>query len=137
MQIKTYKRQQICQPHFFILNKGNNCGKPLTAACANCFICILNTEEEKNFYYWLLYALWQTSQFEPYLVGSVINFIHIRNVKKVINEAAIKANANLKQYHKVLDLLYEINKREKQIQSQLQILKQAKKVLLRNILTSK
>ncbi len=134
MQIKTYKGKLISQPHFFILNKGNNCGKPLTAACANCFVCLCNTEEEKNFYYWLCYALWQTEQFKPYLVGSVINFIHIRNVKNIVYESAIKVNANLNQFQKALDLLVEVNKREKLIQSQLQIISQAKKVLLKNIL---
>lgn len=134
MQIKTYKGKHIFQPHFFILNKGNNCGKPLTAACANCFICSCNTEEEKQFYYWLCFALWQTGKFEPYLVGSVINFIHIRNVKAIVNEAAIKANTNAEQYQKALDLLVEINKREKLLQSQFKIISEAKKVILDKIL---
>ncbi len=134
MQIKTYKRQEIRQPHFFILNKGNNCGKPLTAACANCFVCLCNSNEEKQFYYWLCFALWQTSQFEPYLVGSVIPFIHIRNVKTIINDATAKVNTNIKQYQKVLDLLMEINKREKLLQSQFDIIKRSKRVLLSSIL---
>lgn len=134
MQIKTYKGKHICQPHFFILNKGNNSGKPLTGACANCFACLCNSEDEKRFYYWLCYALWQTGQFEPYLVGSVINFIHIRNVKKIINESNAKVSVNLKEYHTALDLLIEINRREKLIESQVKIIKQAKRVLLRSLL---
>lgn len=134
MQIKTYKGKHISQPHFFILNKGNNCGKPLTAACANCFVCLCNTDEEKQFYYWLCFALWQTSQFEPYLVGSVINFIHIRNVRQVVNESAIKAQSNLRHYHKMLDLLMEVNKREKMLYSQLKVITQAKRFLLKDVL---
>jgi len=134
MLIKTYKGKHVFQPHFFILNKGNNCGKPLTAACANCFVCLCNTEEEKNFHYWLLYALWQTSQFEPYLCGSVIPFIHIKNVKSVVANAVLKANNNLNKYHKVLDLLIEINKREDQLKQQIKVITNAKRVLLRDVL---
>jgi len=134
MLIKTYKGKHVFQPHFFILNKANNCGKPLTAACANCFVCLLDTEEEKQFHYWLLYALWQTSQFDSYLCGSVIPFIHIKDVKSVVANAAIKANNNLKKYHKALDLLIEINKREGQLKQQIKVITNAKRILLREVL---
>lgn len=33
----------------------NNSGKPLDAACPNCFVCICKTEEEKQQLYWLFY----------------------------------------------------------------------------------
>lgn len=63
MKIKTYKGKRIeNQFYFFILNKGNNSGKPLLEPCANCYILIAETKEEKEFYYWLCYALWQTGK---------------------------------------------------------------------------
>ncbi len=134
MQIKTYKGKHIYQPHFFILNKGNNCGKPLSAACANCFVCLLNTAEEKEFYYWLCFALWQTSQFSPYLSGSLIPFIHIKSVKDVIGNAICKIKDKPEEYQKNLAILIDINNRQKIIEVQLKILSQAKKAILNNVL---
>lgn len=134
MLIKTYKGKNIDQPHFFILNKGNNCGKPLTAACRSCFVCLVNTDEEKEFYYWLCYALWQTAQFEPYLAGSVIPFIHIRDVKSIVANASVKVRQKPVEYQKKLTALIEIDQQHKALSKQLNLLAELKKVLLRNIL---
>lgn len=134
MQIKTYKGKHIYQPHFFILNKGNNCGKPLSAACANCFVCLLNTTEEKEFYYWLCFALWQTSQFSPFLSGSLIPFIHLKNVKDVIGNAIYKIKDKPEEYQKKLAVLIEINNQQQLLSEQLKQLVELKKILLRNIL---
>lgn len=53
-------------PHFFILNKGNNSGKPLLASCPNCFVIQCKCEEEKEQIYWLSYSLWQSKAFYPF-----------------------------------------------------------------------
>ncbi len=76
LQLVTH-RPGIAQPKFsfFILNKGNNSGKPLTQPCANCFMAICETEDENEFYYWLCWGLWQAKAFEQLLCGSVIPFI--------------------------------------------------------------
>lgn len=85
MQIKTYKGKRIESPHFFfILNKGNNSGKPLAQPCANCYVLIAETKKEKDFYYWLCYGLWQSNKFHPFLYGSVIPFLRVHNIKIVL-----------------------------------------------------
>ena len=53
-------------PHFFILNKGNNSGKPLLSPCPNCFVIQFQSEEEKEQIYWLSYSLWQSKAFYPF-----------------------------------------------------------------------
>ena len=45
-RIKTHRLESSYQqPHFFILNKGLNSGKPLNNACPNCFVCLTDNQE--------------------------------------------------------------------------------------------
>ena len=77
-KIKCYKSgAHYNKPHFYILNKGRNSGKPLQESCANCFVFIAESPEERQHFYNLCYALWQGKQFHILLTGSVIEFIRI------------------------------------------------------------
>lgn len=135
MKIKTYKGKRIeNQFYFFILNKGNNSGKPLLDPCANCYILITETKEEKEFYYWLCYALWQTGKFEPCLIGSVIPFIRVKDVKDLIIFSSKKAKLNQTKFDKILHALIKLNKQYDSINQQLQDIKQIKKYILKDIL---
>ena len=63
-QLKSFRSESnISEPHFFILCKGLNSGKPLSEPCPNCFICICQSEQEKENLYWILFALWQGRRF--------------------------------------------------------------------------
>jgi len=61
-----------------------NSGKPLELHCANCFSFTCNFICEKEFYYRLLFGLWRTKSFHPFLKGSVIMFIKIDDLRKCI-----------------------------------------------------
>ncbi len=111
MKIKTCKGKLIQQPHFFILNKGMNTGSPNFKPYANCFVLLAETDKERNDYYWLCFALWQTSQFRARLVGSTALFIHIVDLKEIITDAVIKASKNPSSIKKLyLRLLILIKK---------------------------
>ncbi len=130
-KIKTYNNKtQINQNQFFILSKGLNAGKPMQTACPNCFVFNANNQSEKDFYYWLCFALWQAGKFQFYLVGSVIPFIRINDVKDLINQASIQANQNAIQFQKSLTLLLQIEQQTQNIKQQLVLLKQAKKAIV-------
>ena len=134
-KIKTYsKGQSILKHHFFILSKGLNAEKPLTEPCPNCFVFHAETEQEKDFYYWLTFCLWQADKFKIYLVGSVIPFIRISDLKEVMEQANHQANQNPSEYQKSLQLLIQIDKQVKVIDRQLQLIKQAKKAIVRKVL---
>ncbi|HNJ17908.1 MAG TPA: hypothetical protein PKN57_12040, partial [Saprospiraceae bacterium] len=63
--LKTYSpKAQINEPHFYILCKGNNSGKPLTEPCPNCFVLTAKSEEDKQFFYSLCFGLWKAKSFE-------------------------------------------------------------------------
>lgn len=80
--IKSY-HPKIFLPdhHFFILSKGLNSGRPQDQPCPNCFVAYCNDKDEREFFYWLSYALWQCGTFKIYLVGSVIPFLRISDLK--------------------------------------------------------
>ena len=135
MQIKTYKGKQIEKPYFiFILNKGNNSGKPLMQPCANCYILTTDTKEEKDFYYWLCYGLWQSNKFHPYLSGSVIPFIRVHDVRSIINQAEQKIKSKRGKFNKALKTLIKVNEHYDDITVQLKLLKQVKGLILKGLI---
>ena len=87
-QIKTHQPgRTYAKPHFYILNKGLNSGKPLDKPCPNCFVITTTTRAERESLYYLCLSLKVGQFFAYYLKGSVIPFIGISDAKKVINAA--------------------------------------------------
>ena len=135
MKIKTYKGKLIQQPHFFILNKGMNTGSPNFKPYANCFVLLAETDKERNDYYWLCFALWQTGRFRPRLIGSCVPFIHIGDLKEVIAEASSQASKKPKQYQKALSLLIDIDMKSEKLAEQLKLIGELKKATFRKVLS--
>lgn len=129
--LKSYNPNvEISKPHFFILNKGNNSGKPLISPCTNCFSIQFNCNQDKEQVFWLLFCLWQSNAFYPFLRGSVIPFVVLRDLKSCINENLIKANNNPGQFQKMIESFQAINKIEIQLKQNLKAIEKAKRMLL-------
>jgi len=112
-QLKTYRQGMKIQKHsFFILNKGLNSGKPMNEPCPNCFVCTCPTENEKQKMYWLLFALWQSKEIEYQLIGSVIPFIRIRDLEKIIKQKAQEHILSAIQEH--IPVLFDFQKKEQE-----------------------
>ena len=128
--LKSYnQKSEIEKPHFFILNKGNNSGKPLTAPCPNCFVIQFQNEIEKEQVYWLMYSLWQSNAFYPFLRGSVIPFVVLRDVKSCLTAALNKVDENPAQFEKAVAALQSLEAMEKQNKQNLLLISQAKRML--------
>ncbi|MDD4992585.1 MAG: hypothetical protein PHR83_10160 [Paludibacter sp.] len=128
--LKSYnQKSEIEKPHFFILNKGNNSGKPLSAPCPNCFVIQFQSEEEKEKIYWLLYSLWQSKAFYPLLRGSVIPFVVLRDVKSCLLNGLDKANENPAQFEKAVEALRSLEALEKNYKQNLLLISNAKRML--------
>lgn len=128
--IKSYRSGIVFNvPHFFILNKGNNSGKPLIAPCPNCFVIQFQCEEEKEQVYWLLHSLWQSKAFYPYLRGSVIPFVVLRDVKSCIVDGLEKAETNPAQFHKAVAALRSLEDMEKKFKQNLKLIQDTKRML--------
>jgi len=128
--IKSYRPGVVYNmPHFFILNKGNNSGKPLTAPCPNCFVIQFKCEEEKEQIYWLLYSLWQSKAFYPLLRGSVIPFVVLRDVKSCLLDGLNKVAENPTQFEKAVAALRSLEAMEKKFKQNIKLVQDAKRML--------
>lgn len=134
-KIKTHKMRTVYNcPHFFILSKGNNSGKPMKNPCPNCFVCLCKDEDEKQKLYWLFYGLWQGDYFKPFITGSVIPFIQINNLKQVAETALVKIELKPQEYVKNISSMQLLDKHSNVVQEQLRLIKQAKKILMYKVL---
>ena len=128
--IKSYRPGVVYNmPHFFILNKGNNSGKPLLSPCPNCFVIQFKCEEEKEQIYWLLYSLWQSKAFYPLLRGSVIPFVVLRDVKSCLLDGLNKVAENPAQFEKAVAALRSLEAMEKKFRQNIKLVQDAKRML--------
>lgn len=123
-------KDEISKPHFFILNKGNNSGKPLVSPCPNCFVIQFSNEDEKEQVYWLLFCLWQSNGFYQYLRGSVIPFIVLRDIKSCIQDGLDKSYKCPERFQKLVSTFQSMNQIENQLKQNLKAIEKARKLLL-------
>lgn len=80
-KIISYPNKSTLKPVFYIQIKGLHSGRPMKQPIVNCvavYTDIPNLFE-------VVYALWKGRYFECDIIGSVIPFIRIDAIKKVIN----------------------------------------------------
>ena len=129
--LKSYnQKEKISNPHFFILCKGNNSGKPLLSPCPNCFSIQFQSEADKEQVYWLIFCLWQSKTFYPYLRGSVIPFIILRDMKNCIQSALDKSDRNPEQFKKMVATFQSMNQLENQYRQNLKTIEKAKQIIV-------
>jgi hypothetical protein len=130
MQTFTVKsasaKEESQKPHFFVLNKGLNSGKPLSGYCPNSFRIEAENEEFKEILYWVSFALWRAKAFHPYLIGSVIPFIRIRDYKQLISEKLEIVKTNPAEFSETVKQLRLIELKEKQFMQNLQLIRELK-----------
>ncbi|UMB60173.1 hypothetical protein MHL31_13940 [Lutibacter sp. A80] len=130
-EIKTHNvGRTYTKPHFFILNKGLNSGKPMEQPCPNCFVITTNSEVSRESLYYLCLSLKIGKFFGYYLKGSVIPFICISDAKNVINTAL--QNYQEQQWQIKVEKLKKINAFEENLKQQIQAISQLKIALLRS-----
>ncbi|MBX2900268.1 MAG: hypothetical protein KF775_11490 [Cyclobacteriaceae bacterium] len=136
-KIKTHRitDEFTNQNHFFILSKGNNAGKPLLNPCPNCFVVIACNLEEKEYFYWLCYGLWVGGFFRQVLVGSVIPFLRIGELHRVINATKSKVAVRKEALLNSLEILNKLSTHQENLVKQIQLIKQAKKAIMYKVLS--
>ncbi len=119
-------------PHFFILNKGLNSGKPLTNPCPNCFVVISLTEKDKTTLFHLSMMLQIGGFYAYYLKGSVIPFISIDDCRKTLKNG-LNSSANIGlEFQKHIKAVSVITKREKELQNVIDKMAVLKVAYIRN-----
>ena len=118
------------KPHFYVLSKGLNSGKPLDAPCPNCFIITCKSEKLRDQLYWLCYGMWQSKAFHIYLRGSVIPFISIVEFRKALKEAFSKVEDDKVKFDKSVNSLQLLEQRQKQFYNSIQLIEEAKRIVM-------
>jgi hypothetical protein len=120
-------KTETSKPHFYVLNKGLNSGKPLQLPCPNCFIIQTEIEEFKETLYWITFALWRTNSFHHFLIGSVIPFIRIGHYKQRIIEKLQVVQLNPIKFSETIKQLSFIEMKEKQLKENLKLIQELKR----------
>ena len=137
-KIKTHKSGTAYnQPHFFILNKGQNSGKPFRHYVVNSFVFLADNNEEREFYYFMLLGIWELRLLRPYLKGSVIEYVRLGDVVDVIDETLNAVNIGNRSFADVQNSLAQIESLQSNLQLQLSQLMQLRKALFHKYLRRK
>ena len=124
-KIKTHRiGNTYQQPHFFILNKGNNAGKPMANWCPNCFVFLADDDKEHTHFFTLCKALWVGHYFKPLLIGSVIPFIHIDKFTMALHHANISISAQPQKLVRIIHYFNELDQQEQHLKKQFQLIQQ-------------
>jgi len=133
----TYRPEGVYKkPHFFILNKGLNSGKPLKKPCPNCFVISCNSESEKESLYWIVYSLHQGKRFQIALVGSVIPFIRKNDLMEIIYQAQRIMINKPNTVQKTVSSLLQLEQQEESYKRIQVSIKQLKQVLVHQLIKS-
>ena len=108
--LKTFRPGMECSGvYFFVLNRGENSGKPLLEPCPNCFVCECSNDEDKEALYWIFFALWQSHKFRFHLIGSVILYMRKKEMLNMVRDSFQKTQSNPELFQKALILLKTVN----------------------------
>lgn len=130
-EIRTHKHGRTYNsPHFFMLNKGLNSGKPLEQPCPNCFVITTNCPEQRESLFYLCLSLKIGKYFAYYVKGSVIPFICITDTKAVFKNAL--QNYEQQQWKSKVEKLKKITAFEENLTQQLSTISKLKIALLRS-----
>lgn len=136
-KIKTHKLGTTYnQPHFFILNKGYNSGKPCAQHWANCFVFLADDDQDKDFYYFLFLGLWELKFFRKHLIGSVVDYIRLGDLVDVVEEALNSVNSGERNFLDVAPAIAQIEVHSVKLQKQITYLMQLRKAIFHKYLKS-
>lgn len=122
-----HSKLEIKSPHFFILNKGQNSGRPQINNCPNCWIVICENDQDFIILYGFCTALFQMGACRFYLVGSVIPFLRLSDMKFLLRRGLELTDREiLEDFQLNMAKIIEL---EALLLSQVKLINHAKKVL--------
>ncbi len=129
--IKTHRKDAIySKPHLFLLNKGMNSGKPQKEPFTNSFVILFENESDFDLINLTAFALWKTKFWHPFLCGSVIPFLRLKDIRK---EFETKVNQEIKDHQehlKNMETLKLLEQSEKRFLENLNLINDLRRVIL-------
>jgi hypothetical protein len=117
-------------PHFFILNKGMNTGKPLNEPCPNCFVILLYCNEDCENMKQILLSLWRVKFWHQFLIGSVIPYIRIHDFSKNLTLKSNEMMQDFEQHKKDVATLKLLEQKEDQFHQNINLINDLRRVIL-------
>ena len=117
------------KPHFFILNKGMNSGKPQNEAFTNSFVIIFDNEKDCENIFWVAYSLWKSKFWHQHLVGSVISFLRLHDFKKEFFSKSAQLMEEYEVHIKHVEALKLLAQKEKQFHENLILINDLRRVI--------
>jgi len=130
-KIKTHKMGgTYAAPHFFILNKGEQSGKPAQMYWSNCFVFIAETNEEKEFYFFVFLGLWELGFFKKALIGSVVSYIRIGDLIDIAEEAVNNINTGNREWSDISGAITQLEQQKAVLLQQIDYILKIRRVML-------
>lgn len=99
MIIKEHKKDRMyANPHFFILNKGINSGKPQKNGFTNSFVIIFENEQDCENHFNIADSLFRLKFWRQFLVGNAILFLRLPYFKIEFAKEAKKMMLEFEQH---------------------------------------
>ncbi|MBD3627604.1 hypothetical protein [Cyclobacterium sp.] len=112
--VKTHKEgNSYKRPHLFALSRGYNTGRPLKEPCPNCFVILMESEEERDKMYFLLDGLWRRQVFRMQLIGSVIPYLRVHEFTKTVIAFWKQIHENEDRVKRLMDAFNSLERLEK------------------------
>ena len=118
------------KPHFFILNKGMNSGKPQNEAFTNSFVIIFDNEKDCENIFWIAYSLWKSKFWHQHLVGSVISFLRLPDFKKEFFSKSAQLMEEYEAHIKHVETLKLLAQKEKQFHENINLINDMRRVII-------
>ena len=118
------------KPHFFILCKGNNSGKPLKTPCPNCFVIQFESETDREEAFYIALSLWKAKFWHQFLIGSVIPFIRINDFKANFLNRLNLILTNPEKHQKNIAALNLLDQKQAEFEHKLKLINDFQKVIL-------
>jgi hypothetical protein len=129
--VKTHRKGILYRkPHFFILNKGMNSGKPQNEPFTNCFVAIFQNDNDCENCYWIAYSLWKSKFWHPHLIGSVIPFICLSDFKKAFFVQSKILMEEHETHLKHVETLKLLQLKEKQFHENINLINDMRRVIV-------
>jgi hypothetical protein len=116
---------------FYILSKGKNAGQPNLSPWVNSFAVQCKSREELDFYFWLSYSLWQTGRFKPFIHGSVIPFLSVADVRRLLSQVATTLFPHWKSLQNLIEGLNNLKTAKEHLAQQIIANDKLQQMLLR------
>ena len=123
-------RTTYTNPHFFILNKGMNTGKPLNEPCPNCFVILFYCSEDCENMKQIISSLWRIKFWHQFLIGSVIPYIRIHDFSKNLMIKSNEIMQDFEQHKKDVATLKLLEQKEDQFHQNINLINDLRRVIL-------